>query len=187
MKTETIGAYIRVSDNKLKTDGERRQDINRQIEKIKRHCEIMEFQEPILFIDDGISAFKEDYNSRPAFLKLLNEVRANRIKHIIIEDITRWSRRIEDGLKTLTEATEKCRITSLAEGELGITIPEQWFKTAIGLLMAEWSSKINSYKVKSGMERLRNNKEKICSYCGIVHLGRHPYSCKCEKCLKKKG
>lgn len=181
-----IGGYARVSGQKLKTDGDRRQDVNRQKEKINAYCKTMNLPEPIFFVDDGISAYKDDYNSRPAFLKMLNEVRANRIKHIIIEDITRWSRRIEDGLKTLGEVTSKCQVTSLSEGELGVTIPEQWFKTAIGLLMAEWASKINSYKVTSGMERRLGNKDKICSSCNVVHLGRHPNTCICKSCLNKR-
>ena len=147
----------------------------------------MQLPDPIFFVDDGISAYKDDYHSRPAFLKMQNEVRANRIQTILIEDITRWSRRIEDGLKTLAEVTEKCKVISLAEGELGIEIPEQWFKTAIGLLMAEWSSKSTAYKVSSGMDRRLNNKEKICESCGVVHLGRHPNSCQCKNCLKKRG
>jgi predicted site-specific integrase-resolvase len=175
---EVVAGYTRVSDQKFKTDGERRQDINRQIEKIKSHCKMMELGEPIFFIDDGLSAYKDDYNSRPNFVKMLNEVRANRIKHIIVEDISRWSRRIEDGLKTLSEVTEKCKVTSLAEGELGVTIPEQWFKTTIGLLMSEWSSKIQSYKVTSGMKKRLTNPKAICEFCGGVHLGRIPNKCK---------
>ncbi len=180
IQVKMIAGYTRVSDQKLKTDGERRQDIDRQIEKIKSYCKTMELEEPIFFIDDGLSAYKDDYNSRPEFCRMLREVRANRVKHIIIEDITRWSRRIEDGLKTLSEVTKKCEVTSLSEGELGVTIPEQWFKTAIGLLMAEWSSKIASHKVKSGMAKRLNNPEAICKVCGKVHLGRVP-----NKCLNK--
>ncbi len=179
MKNQIAG-YTRVSDQKFKTDGERRQDIDRQKEKIKAYCKMMELGEPIFFIDDGISAYKDDYNSRPNFVKMLNEVRANRVKHIIIEDISRWSRRIEDGLKTLSEVTNKCKVTSLAEGELGVTIPEQWFKTTIGLLMSEWSSKIQSYKVSSGMKKRLTNPKAICKYCGKVHLGRIPNKCKEE-------
>ncbi len=184
MKNNVVG-YVRVSDDKLRDDNNRRQDINRQIDKIKRYCETMQYPEPDFFIDDGLSAYKDDYNSRPEFCRMLREIRANRVKHIIIEDITRWSRRIEDGLKTLSQVTEKCKVTSLAEGDLGVTIPEQWFKSAIGFLMAEWGSKIASYKVISGMEKLRNDKSKICESCGVVHLGRHPSTCKCDKCLKK--
>lgn len=182
-----IGAYIRVSDQKLTDEGARRQDINRQKEKIRVYCKNQQLGEPIFFADDAISAFKDDYNSRPEFVKLLHEVKANRIKHIIIEDLTRWSRRIEDGLKTLAEVNEKAKVTSLAEGDIGTDIPEKWFKTAIGFLMAEWASRIMAYKVQSGMERRKNDKRKICSSCGIVHLGRHPASCSCPRCRKSKG
>jgi len=174
----TVGAYIRVSDNKFKLDGDRRQDINRQKDKITKFSESMGWETPVFFIDDGISAFKEDYNSRPEFCRMLREVKANRIQRIIVEDLTRWSRRIEDGLRTLTEVTKKCKVTSMHEGEIEITIPDGWFKTAIGLLMAEWSSKVASYKVQSGMQRRLENPKAKCKVCGKVHLGRIPNSCK---------
>jgi len=182
-----VAGYVRVSDQKLTEEGARRQDINRQKEKIRVYCRTMQIPEPIFFEDDAISAFKDDYNSRPAFVQLLHEVKANRISHIIIEDMTRWSRRIEDGLKTLSEVNEKCKVTSLAEGDIGTDIPERWFRTAIGFLMAEWASRITAYKVQSGMERRRNDQRKICSSCGIVHLGRHPSLCQCPRCRKVKG
>lgn len=182
-----IGAYIRVSDQKLTDEGLRRQDINRQKDKIRVYCKTMQLPEPIWFEDDALSAFKDDYNSRPAFCRLLNEVKANRIKHIIIEDMTRWSRRIEDGLRTLREVNEKAKVTSLAEGDIGTDIPEKWFRTAIGLLMAEWASRTMAYKVQSGMERRKNDLRKVCDSCGIVHLGRHPGTCKCKRCRRIKG
>lgn len=182
-----VAGYIRVSDAKLKDDLSRRQDINRQKDKIKTYCRSMGLPEPLFFSDDNLSAFKDDYNNRPEFVRLLHEVKANRVKHIIVEDMTRWSRRIDDGLRTLKEVTEKAQVTSLAEGELGTTIPEQWFKTAIGFLMAEWSSRVTAYKVKSGMDKRLNDKEKVCASCGVVHLGRHPTSCMCNICKRKKG
>jgi DNA invertase Pin-like site-specific DNA recombinase len=182
-----IAGYIRVSDQKLKTDGDRRQDVDRQREKIKGFCKVMNWEDPIFFCDDGISAFKEDYNSRPEFCRMLREIRANRIQRVIVEDLTRWSRRIEDGLKTMREASEKATITSMAEGEVNITLPDGWFKTAVSFLLAEWSSKSTSYKVISGMKRRLEKKENICPSCNIIHLGRHPRTCKCEKCLNRKG
>jgi len=142
---------------------------------------------PVFYSDDGVSAYKEDYNSRPQFCKMLREVRANRVQRIVVEDLTRWSRRIEDGLKTMREVSEKCTVTSMAEGEVDDTTPEGWFKCAISFLMAEWASKCNSYKVQSGMQKRLNDKTKICESCGVVHLGRHPKSCECDNCLKRKG
>lgn len=173
-----VAGYGRVSDQKLKTDGERRQDIERQKEKITKFCEAMEWGVPDFYCDDGISAYKEDYNSRPAFCKMLREVRANRIQRIVVEDLTRWSRRIEDGLKTMREVSKKCTVTSMAEGECDETTPEGWFKTAIAFLLAEWSSKSTSYKVRSGMLRRLEDPKAICKVCGKVHLGRLPNKCK---------
>lgn len=182
-----VAGYIRVSDQKLKTDGERRQDVNRQRDKIILFCKSMGWPEPIFFCDDGLSAFKEDYNSRPEFCRMLREIRANRIQRVIVEDLTRWSRRIEDGLKTMREVSEKATVTSMAEGEVDITLPEGWFKVAVAFLLAEWSSKSTSYKVQSGMLRRLENKDKVCESCNVVHLGRHPLSCMCKSCVKKKG
>lgn len=182
-----VALYARVSDDKKKTDGERRQDVDRQVQKIMTFCKTMEWEEPIKFIDDGISAYKDDYSNRPKFVELLNEVRANRIQRIVIEDLTRWSRRMEDGIKTLKEASERATVTSLAEGECNETTPEGWFKTRLAFLMAEWASKIQSYKVQSGMAKRLADKSKICESCNEVHLGRHPKECMCKACVKRKG
>lgn len=182
-----VVGYIRVSDQKLKTDGARRQDIDRQREKITKFCESMDWGTPEFYSDDGLSAYKEDYNSRPAFLKMLREVRANRIQRIVVEDLTRWSRRIVDGLRTMDEVSNKCTVTSMAEGEVDTTLPEGWFKVAVAFMLAEWNSKCQSYKVKSGMDKRLQDKKNICSSCGIVHLGRHPKTCECDKCLKSKS
>ena len=182
-----VAGYIRVSDQKLKTDGDRRQDIKRQEEKITKFAESMGWETPLFYSDDGVSAFKEDYNSRPQFVKLLNDIRRNMVQRVIVEDLTRWSRRIEDGLKTMKEACEKCTVTSMAEGEVDVTLPEGWFKTAIAFLLAEWSSRSTSYKVSSGMDRRLLDKKNICESCGVVHMGRHPLTCMCKPCLKRKG
>ena len=173
-----VVGYVRVSDQKLRSDGARRQDIERQKQKILSFCESMDWGIPEFYSDDGISAFKEDYNSRPSFCRMLREVRANRIQRIIVEDLTRWSRRIEDGLKTLRETSNKATVTSIAEGEVDITLPEGWFKTAIAFLLAEWNSKCQSYKVKSGMMKRLNDPKAICKFCGKVHLGRVPNKCR---------
>lgn len=180
--------YARVSDDKLTAEGERRQDIARQAEKLTNLSEIQNWGHPILFKDDAVSAFKDDYRSRPEFCRLLREIRARRIQRVLVEDLTRWSRRVEDGLKTIKEAAEYgCTVTSAAEGEVDVTMPDGWFRCALAFMMAEWASRSMSWKVKSGMDRLRNSTEKACRSCGVVHLGRHPGSCQCRRCLKKKG
>lgn len=180
--------YARVSDDKLTEEGLRRQDIDRQIEKLTKLAEIQGWGKPIIFKDDALSAFKDDYSSRGDFMRLMGEIRARRVSRVLVEDLTRWSRRIEDGLKTIKEAAQSgCTITSAAEGEINVTMPDGWFRCALAFMMAEWASRSMSFKVKSGMERALKNKEKICASCGEVHLGRHPAKCQCKKCLKSKG
>ncbi len=187
MPSKIVG-YVRVSDAKLKDDLSRRQDINRQKEKIIKFCESMGWEAPEFYSDDALSAFKDDYNSRPAFVRMLNEIRARRIKRVVLEDLTRWSRRIEDGLRTVRESTEAgCTITSMGEGEVNVTSPEAWFKTAVAFLLAEWASKSQSFKVASGMQRRLENPEAVCKSCNVVHLGRHPASCECRMCHKKRA
>jgi DNA invertase Pin-like site-specific DNA recombinase len=184
-----VAIYARVSDDKLQDDGSRRQDVQRQVEKLQSFSAVyFPGQEVQVFLDDGRSAFKEDYNSRPEFCRMLREIRARRIQRVLVESLDRWARRIEDGLKTLREVSEVgCTVTSAAEGECDITTPQGWFKVGVAFLMAEWASRNQSWKVTNGMERRRNDDRKKCHSCGIVHLGRHPQTCECPACRKRRG
>lgn len=176
--------YARVSDDKLKEDGQRRQDVNRQIERLSEYAGA----EAIVFQDDAVSAFKEDYNARPNFLRLMREIRANRVHKVYVESLDRISRRVADGLPLLEEISQRnCTVVSIAEGEIDVTSSPGWLRTGIFLLMAEWSSRDKSDKVKSAMERMRNDKRRICGSCGVVHMGRHPDSCGCTMCVRKGG
>ncbi len=172
-----VGIYCRVSDDKLKSDGDRRQDINRQSEALVKYAQAMGWEvnpERDVYRDDGKSAFKEDYQSRPAFVQLLREIRGHHYQRVLVEDLTRWSRRLEDGLKTLKEASAaSCTVTSTKEGEADITTANGWMKSALCLMFAEWSSRIMSEKVKSGMARIPP-----CVVCGLQHRGRIPFACK---------
>lgn len=180
----TTAIYARVSDDKLREDGERRQDVQRQVDRLRHYAG----PDAQLFIDDARSAFKDDYNSRPAFVRLLREVRAHRVQRVYVESLDRWSRRVEDGLRTLKEAAEYgATVTSIAEGECDTTTPNGWFKVGVALLMAEWASRSQGFKVSQAMARKRADLSQSCPSCGVVHLGRHPIACECPRCRKKKG
>lgn len=173
--------YARVSDDKLRLDGERRQDVQRQVERLRAYAG----PDAQVYVDDAKSAFKEDYNSRPEFLRLLREIRANRVHKVFVESLDRISRRVAEGLPLLEEVSRRnCTVVSVAEGEIDVTSSPGWLRTGIFLLMAEWSSRDKSDKVKSAMERRRRDKRKICKSCGIVHLGRHPKTCSCPRCRR---
>lgn len=153
-----IAIYCRVSDDKKKDDGTRRQDIQRQVDiltdfALKRYSEI----ELRTYTDDGKSAFTEDWNSRPAFKQLMNDCRMHRVKEILIEDMTRFSRRVDLGLPLLRELGElNINLISLKEDELAVTSSHGWLKSTILLMFAEWDSRIKSDKVKHGMQMKKN-------------------------------
>lgn len=148
----TSAIYARVSDDKKKSDGERRQDVSRQVEMLKAYK-----PEAKVYIDDGKSAFTDDWNCRPAFKRLMNDCRRHYITDIVIEDMTRFSRRIDIGLPLLRELGElNVQLVSLKEGEIEVTSSQGWLKSSMLLMFAEWDSRVKSDKVKSGMQKAKN-------------------------------
>jgi len=159
MKEQIIfdASYERVSDDKKKDDGTRRQDVDRQNSQIKEHYNRMGITNFKRYVDDGKSAFTEDLNQRPAFKKLLNDCRRHFIKRIIVEDMTRFSRNLSMGLQWLKELGELgVEVISLKEGELDVTTSKGWMQSSMLLMFSEWDSRIKSEKVKSGMQKARN-------------------------------
>ena len=166
----TIAIYCRVSDDKKKADGERRQDIDRQVKLLGDPLK----QKGIQFrtyLDDGKSAFTDDINQRPAFKQLLNDCRRNFIKTIYIEDMTRFSRNLSLGLQWLKELGQiGVQIISIRDGEIEETSARGWMQSTLLLMFAEWDSRIKSEKVKSGMQKAKNLGKRI----GGSRVGRKP-------------
>lgn len=150
-------SYERVSDNKKKSDGDRRQDVDRQHTIIKEYYNRMGITDFKRYVDDGKSAYTEDLNQRPSFKQLLNDCRRYHVKRIVIEDMTRFSRNLSMGLQWLKELGELgVEIVSLKEGELEVTSSKGWMQSTMLLMFSEWDSKIKSEKVKSGMKKAKN-------------------------------
>lgn len=165
-----VAIYARVSDVKKKPDGERRQDVHRQIQMLKDYlkkddCEIK------VYSDDGKSAFTEDWNQRPAFKQLFNDCRRHFIDKIVIEDMTRFSRRIDLGLPLLRELGElNIHLVSIKEGELEVTSSRGWLQSSMLLMFAEWDSRVKSEKVKSGMDRAKDKGKTIGGFRQTPHV-----------------
>jgi len=170
-----VAIYCRVSDDKKKADGERRQDVQRQVDMLKSFAE-RAGEEVETYIDDGKSAFTEDWNGRPAFKKLFNDCRRRHIQKVYIEDMTRFSRRLDIGLPLLRELGELgVHLISLKEGEIEVTSSKGWLQNSMLLMFAEWDSRIKSEKVRAGMARAKAKGKRIggrfkeypfwCEYC----------------------
>ena len=155
-------SYERVSDNKKKSDGERRQDVNRQNSIIKDYYNRMGITNFKRYVDDGKSAYTEDLNQREAFKQLLNDCRRHYIKRVVIEDMTRFSRNLSMGLLWLKELGKLgVEIVSLKEGELEVTSSKGWMQSTMLLMFSEWDSRIKSEKVISGMAKAKNKGKHI--------------------------
>lgn len=158
------GIYARVSDTKKKSDGDRRQDVQRQIDQGKAFWKARGVSEAEIeiYVDDGKSAFTEDLNQRPDFKRLLNDCRRNFLREFWIEDMTRFSRNLSLGLQWLKELGELgCNLISSKEGEIEVTSSGGWMRSALFLMFAEWDSRVKSEKVRSGMTRARNMKKHV--------------------------
>lgn len=154
-----VAIYCRVSDVKKKEDGERRQDIGRQVEMLKGYYlgKGIKEEDIAVYQDDGKSAYTDDLNQRPDFKRLLNDCRRYYVKEFAIEDMTRFSRNLSMGLAWIKELGQlNVNIISMREGEIDCTSSAGWMKSAITLLFAEWDSRIKSEKVQSGMRKAKN-------------------------------
>jgi DNA invertase Pin-like site-specific DNA recombinase len=154
-----FGVYARVSDDKKKQDGERRQDVERQIVLGKAfwNGRGIKDDEIEVYCDDGKSAFTDDLNQRPNFNRLLNDCRRNVLRDFWVEDMTRFSRNLSMGLQWLKELGNlNVNIVSQREGEIEITSSRGWMQSTMLLMFAEWDSRVKSEKVKSGMQKAKN-------------------------------
>src|SRR4030066_1014330 len=129
-----VAIYARVSEYKLE-DKERTQDVQRQIDLLMDYARKSFPLERIeKYADDGRSAFTDDFNQRPDFKMLLHNCRRRWISKVIIEDMTRLSRRIDLGLPVLRELGELgVHVISLKEGELEVTSARGWMESAMFL------------------------------------------------------
>lgn len=162
-----VALYARVSDDRKNKEGERIQDINRQIEMLTEHLSRKGIEEPLIYKDDAKSAFTEDWNQRPDFKRLFNDCRRHFVSEIYIEDMTRFSRRLDIGLPLLRElGAIGVNLISLKEGELEVTSSKGWLQSSMLLMFAEWDSRVKSEKVKSGMERAKKEGKVVGGFRG---------------------
>lgn len=153
------GIYARVSDTKKKNDGERRQDVERQISLGLAYYARRGISEDqvAIYSDDGKSAFTDDLNQRPDFKRLLNDCRRHYLYEFVIEDMTRFARNLSFGLQWLKLiGSLNVNLVSLKEGEIEETSSRGWLQSTMLLMFAEWDSRVKSEKVKDGMAKKKN-------------------------------
>lgn len=82
------GIYARVSDPR-QTDNH---SIPAQVKACREFCAARGLSDPLLFLEEGVSAFSDDPESRPAFSRLLVAAEAGEIGVVVTLDMDRFSR-----------------------------------------------------------------------------------------------
>lgn len=194
-----IGVYCRVSGIKLKSDGERRQDVERQLSLLVPFAD--EYANKVgaidvkTFVDDGVSAAALSNKKRPAFLDLVNAVKAGTITAVFVEDYTRFARDAIEGflMWKLLESKGVFFFSHKDGGEIDLKDPSDKLTFRLKLVIEENKEDIRRAKVLESVQTRKKKAEdfsnkgigdgkELCESCHSLHLGRHPNSCKCKTC-----
>lgn len=108
-----------------------------------------------MYVDEGITA--KDYKHREAFKQMVEDAKAGKFNNIFIEDVSRFSRNAELGIKIYKDLRE-CDVNIHFRKEGLDTIDEQNdFILQFLFGMAEKENQLKSERVKWGISRVHND------------------------------
>lgn len=137
--------YVRVSSKK-QLDG---YSIKMQIDKIKRYCQLMEYDLVEIYEDRGISGMSID--KRDGYKEMLTYLMNNEIDGIVVYSLSRLGRRMKDVISLLD--------TLKNNGKSFYSIKENLNNNdKIGSLIVNIMSSINEFEVENIRERIRDVK-----------------------------
>ena len=137
-----VGGYARVSTEEQKKYG---YSIEAQIDKIKKYCELKEYQLVDIFVDEGFTASNM---KRPRLLDLLNSL--DKIDAIVFTRLDRFSRNVLEANKMLT-TLQKNNVSMIAIEEEDINTTD-----ADGLFMFNLKVSLAEREIKKTSERIRS-------------------------------
>lgn len=137
-----VGGYARVSTEEQKKYG---YSIEAQIDKIKKYCELKEYQLVDIFVDEGFTASNM---KRPRLLDLLNSL--DKIDAIVFTRLDRFSRNVLEANKMLA-TLQKNNVSMIAIEEEDINTTD-----ADGLFMFNLKVSLAEREIKKTSERIRS-------------------------------
>lgn len=137
-----VGGYARVSTEEQKKYG---YSIEAQIDKIKKYCELKEYQLVDIFVDEGFTASNM---KRPRLLELLNSL--DKIDAIVFTRLDRFSRNVLEANKMLA-TLQKNNVSMIAIEEEDINTTD-----ADGLFMFNLKVSLAEREIKKTSERIRS-------------------------------
>lgn len=140
-----VGGYARVSHEEQSKYGF---SIDSQIDKIKRYCELKEYQLVDIFIDEGFTASNM---KRPRLLDLLSSL--DKIDAVVFTRLDRFSRNVLEANKML-DILQKNNVSMVAieEEDINTTDADGLFMFNLKVSLAEREIKKTSERIKSVFE-----------------------------------
>lgn len=137
-----VGGYARVSHEEQKKYG---YSIEAQVDKIKKFCELKNYQLVDIYIDEGFTASNM---KRPRLMDLLNSL--DKIDAIVFTRLDRFSRNVLEANKMLT-TLRKNNVSMIAIEEEDINTTD-----ADGLFMFNLKVSLAEREIKKTSERIRS-------------------------------
>ena len=141
----TTAAYVRITatDTQL--------GVTRQLDEILQLCDQRKLHDVVVYEDNDESASNSD-NERPAYLRLLDDIRSGVVKHVVVWHADRLYRRFDD-LKIIVDVVEAshCKISTVKSGEIDLTTPS-------GRMIARMLGAAAAYEIEHARERMISQK-----------------------------
>lgn len=140
-----VGGYARVSHEEQKKFGF---SIDTQVDKIKKYCDLKEYQLVDIFVDEGYSASNM---KRPRLLDLLDNL--NKVDAVVFTRLDRLSRNVLEANKMLS-ILQKNNVSMIAieEEDINTTDADGLFMFNLKVSLAEREIKKTSERIKSVFE-----------------------------------
>ena len=141
-----IGVYARVSTK------DKGQNIETQLLPMREYCQRNNYEIIEEYLDAGISGVKK---SRPAFNKMLEDIRDERINCVLVYKLDRIGRSLSHLLKLFEEfKSKKIEFISLTQN-INSSIPEGKMFLRMLMVLAEYERELIVSRINSGLDRAR--------------------------------
>lgn len=146
-------AYLRVSDPKQVE----KFSLPSQARLIADYCAYQGWPEPVVYSEDGHSAFNDNPYARPVFAALLGDVVARRVDTVVVIDLDRFARNTLAALLAKQAIEDnRARIVSLNQ-QMDFTTPDGGLMFTMTSGFAHYYSQQLSRKVRAGNEQKRRD------------------------------
>ncbi len=145
-----IGIYARTSKSEQNSDT--------QLIALRDYCERQNYETVAEYIDNGVSGAKD---SRPAFNKLMRDIRQGKIDCVLVYKLDRIGRSLQHLLNLFEEfKNRKVEFISLTQN-INTSTPEGKMFLRMLMVLAEYERELIVSRMHSGLDRARKQGKRL--------------------------